>query len=116
MSEQSKTLWEVDGLAISSGNETVCIMGEIDGFESGYKPCKNSDANAALIVRAVNSHEPLMVALRAAYGFFDARADVLFGVDHDISTAAHASQVMASIDAALAALSSHTEQEGGGRG
>ena len=45
--------WHESGIAIEDGDGyTVCIMGEIDGFESGYDPCENSTANARLIAAA----------------------------------------------------------------
>lgn len=57
--------WMVDGITVASGAQSVCYMGEPAQW-SGDTPrmLDNCDANAALIVRAVNSHEALIEALR----------------------------------------------------
>lgn len=44
--------WIVDGIAVDAANSTVCIMGEMDGFESGYRPAMNYQANSQLIAAA----------------------------------------------------------------
>ena len=83
MSEMKHTEgpWEVDGFAIVGGGQTICLMGEIDGFERGYAPCKNDGPNSKLITAAPD--------LLAALGRLDAYWLETFpgGPDGDVSYA-----------------------------
>ncbi len=67
MSEFTPGPWQIDGHAIEAARSVVCIMGEIDGFESGYKACENSKANARLIAASPE----LLAACEAALEEYD---------------------------------------------
>lgn len=76
-SKHTEGPWEVDGFAIVGGGQTICMMGEIDGFERGYTPCKNDGPNGKLITAAPDLLAALKDALRSS------RKDFKTGPDGD---------------------------------
>lgn len=86
--------WEIDGIGLSGGGTFVCFMGEPAQF-AGDSPrmLPNHEANAELIVRAVNSHDDLVKALDGMLLHFARKAGSQF--QHDAVRKARAAAAKA---------------------
>lgn len=62
---------------------------------------QETEANAALIIRAINAHDDMLAALRECAGFFERHMGALYGPGHDIPMAAGAELVLRKIADAL---------------
>ncbi|MFY0735664.1 hypothetical protein [Aurantimonas sp. NFXS3] len=67
--------WEVDGFAIVGSGQTICLMGEIDGFERGYTPCKNDGPNGRLIAAAPDLADELARMIKAYVSLLETGRD-----------------------------------------
>lgn len=64
MSNATQGPWMRDGFVIKGKrSETICVMGEIDGFESGYRELPNAVANGRLITAAPELFEACQAVL-----------------------------------------------------
>lgn len=131
--EATKRPWKIadlhaQGLYLNSGEISLVAVSErLDGSthigtisahtkakrgEQYRVKCPERDANAALIVRAVNAYpqiEAMRKALEEAKTYFNENMDHFFGIGHDIPLAVATSMLISEIDAALQPLKKEAE-------